>query len=230
MVGKTISHYKVLEKLGRGSLPAKGALEVVSNIGQILLPVVTLVIACGLPLFSASSSPETSALTTSSLAVQERKYEGEPVSLKVVGISLVDFFRTISELSGLNFLIDPDVTGSLTLNVERVPWEQLFDAVLQSHGLAMRVEGNLVRIFTQTKLIEEQQTQRQLKQARLQAEDTITVSRRLNYATGAEIISTLESHLSPRGTINVDSRTNTLIITDVPSAIERLLEITDSRE
>jgi len=230
MVGKTISHYKVLEKLGRGSLPAKGALEVVSNIGQILLPVVTLVIACGLPLFSASSSPETSALTTSSLAVQERKYEGEPVSLKVVGISLVDFFRTISELSGLNFLIDPDVTGSLTLNVERVPWEQLFDAVLQSHGLAMRVEGNLVRIFTQTKLIEDQQTQRQLKQARLQAEDTITVSRRLNYATGAEIISTLESHLSPRGTINVDSRTNTLIITDVPSAIERLLEITDSRE
>ncbi len=230
MVGTTISHYKILEKLGRGSLPPKEALEVVSNIGQILLPVVTLVIACGLPLFSASSSPETSALTTSSLAVQERKYEGEPVSLKVVGISLVDFFRTISELSGLNFLIDPDVAGSLTLNVERVPWDQLFDTVLQSHGLAMRVEGNLVRIFTQTKLIEEQQTQRQLKQARLQAGDTITVSRRLNYAIGTEIISTLESHLSPRGTINVDSRTNTLIITDVPSAIERLLEITDSRE
>ena len=230
MVGTTISHYKILEKLGRGSLPPKEALEVVSNIGQILLPVVTLVIACGLPLFSASSSPETSALTTSSLAVQERKYEGEPVSLKAVGISLVDFFRTISELSGLNFLIDPDVAGSLTLNVERVPWDQLFDAVLQSHGLAMRIEGNLVRISTQTKLIEEQQTQRQLKQATLQAGDTITVSRRLNYAIGTEIISTLESHLSPRGTINVDSRTNTLIITDVPSAIERLLEITDSRE
>ena len=130
----------------------------------------------------------------------------------------------------MNILIDADVTGSLTLNLERVPWDQLFDAVLQSHGLAMRVEGNLVRIFTQTKLIQEQQAQRQLKQARLQAEDTITVSRRLNYAIGTEIISTLESHLSPRGTINVDSRTNTLIITDVPSAIERLLEITDSRE
>jgi len=230
MVGKTISHYKILEKLGRGSLPPKEALEMASNIGQILLPVVTLVIACGLPLYSASSSPERSALTTSPLAVQESRYEGEPVSLKVVGISLVDFFKTISELSGLNFLIDPDVTGSLTLNVERVPWDQLFDAVLQSHGLVMRMEGNLVRISTQTKLIQEQQAQRQLKQARLQAGDTITVSRRLNYAIGTEIISTLESHLSPRGTINVDSRTNTLIITDVPSAIEQLLEITDSRE
>ncbi len=230
MVGTTISHYKILEKLGRGSLLPKEALEMASNIGQILLPIVTLVIACGLPLYSASSSPETSALTTSPLAVQESRYEGEPVSLKVVGISLVDFFRTISELSGLNFLIDPDVTGSLTLNVERVPWDQIFDAVLQSHGLVKRIEGNLVRISTQKKLIEEQQTQRQLKQARLQAGDTITVSRRLNYAIGTEIMSTLESHLSPRGTINVDSRTNTLIITDVPSAIERLLEITDSRE
>jgi len=112
MVGKTISYYKFLEKLGRGSLPPKEALEMASNISQILLPVVTLVIAFGLPLYSASSS-ETSALTTSPLAVQESRYEGEPVSLKVVGISLVDFFRTISELSGLNILIDPDVTGSL---------------------------------------------------------------------------------------------------------------------
>ena len=230
MIGTIISHYKILEKLGRGSLPPKEALEMASDIGQILLPLVTLVIACGLPLYSASSSPETSALTTSSLAVQESKYEGEPISVKVVGISLVDFFRTISELSGLNFLIDPDVTGSLTLNVEQVPWDQLLDAVLQSHGLVMRIEGNLVGISTQAKSIQEQQTQRQLKQARLQAEETITVSRRLNYAIGTEIMSTLESHLSPRGTINVDSRTNTLIITDVPSAIERLLGITDSRE
>ena len=230
MVGKTISNYKVLEEIGEGSLPPKEALEMASNIGQILLALVTLVIACGLPLYSASSSPETSALTTPPLAVQESGYEGEPISVKVVGISLVDFFRTISELSGLNILIDPDVTGSLTLNVEKVPWDQLFDAVLQSHGLVMRMEGNLVRVSTQIKLIKEQQAQRRLKQARLQAEETITVSRRLKYAIGTEIISTLESHLSPRGTINVDSRTNTLIITDVPSAIERLLEITDSRE
>ncbi len=232
MVGDTISQYQILEKLGRGSSPPKEALEMASDRGQILLPVVTLVIACGLPLYSANSRPETNAPTASpaALVVQESRYEGEPVSLKVVGIPLVDFFRTISELSGLNILIDPDVTGSLTLNVERVPWDQLFDAVLQSHGLVMRMEGNLVRVSTQIKLIQEQQAQRQLKQARLQAGDTITVSRRLNYAIGTEMISTLESHLSPRGTINVDSRTNTLIITDVPSAIERLLEITDSRE
>ena len=96
MVGTTIRHYKILEKLGRGSLPPKEAREMASNIGQILLPLVIIVIACGLPLYPANSSPETSALATSPLAAQESRYEGEPVSLKVVGISLIDFFRTIS--------------------------------------------------------------------------------------------------------------------------------------
>ncbi|MCZ6877347.1 MAG: secretin and TonB N-terminal domain-containing protein [Acidobacteria bacterium] len=196
---------------------------------KILLPIVTL-IACGLHLYSAGSGPETSALTPSPQAVQESRYEGEPVSLKVVGISLVDFFRTISELSGLNFLIDPEVTGSLTLNVEQVPWDQLFDSVLQSQGLVRSIEGSLVRISTQTRLIQEQQIQRQLKETRLQAEEIITVSRRLNYATAAELLPILQSQLSPRGSINVDIRTNTLIITDIPSAIERLLGTTDSRE
>ena len=130
----------------------------------------------------------------------------------------------------MNFLIDPDVTGSVTLNVEGVPWDQLLDAVLRSHGLVMRMEGNLVGVSSQIKSIQEQQARRQLEEAQLQTEGTITVSRRLNYAIGTELISTLESHLSPRGTINVDSRTNTLIITDVPSVIERLLGLTDSRE
>ncbi len=197
---------------------------------KILLPVLVTLIACGLPLYSAGSGPETSSLTPSPQAVQESQYEGEPISLKVVGISLVDFFRTISELSGLNFLIDPEVTGSLTLNVEQVPWDQLFDSVLQSQGLVRSIEGSLVRISTQTRLIQEQQIQRQLKETRLQAEEIITVSRRLNYATAAELLPILESQLSPRGSINVDIRTNTLIITDIPSAIERLLGMTDSRE
>ena len=197
---------------------------------KILLPVLVTLIACGLPLYSAGFGPETSALTPSPQTVQQSQYEGAPVSLKVVGISVVDFLRTISELSGLNFLIDPEVTGSLTLNVEQVPWDQLLDSVLQSQGLVRSIEGSLVRISTQTRLIQERQIEGQLKEARLQAGETITVSRRLNYATAEELLPILESQLSPRGSINVDIRTNTLIITDIPSAIERLLGTTDSRE
>ena len=183
----------------------------------------------------AGSTPEAAAAPAPlpQAAIQTGSYQGEPISLKVVQISVVDFFRTISELSGLNILIDPEVSGSLTLNVEQVPWDQLFEVVLESQGLAKRVEGNLVRITTRGKLTAEQQAEQALKQANMAAVDTITVSRRVNYATGGEIMPTLLPHLSPRGSMNTDARTNTLIITDIPEGVDRvsnLLEILDVPE
>ena len=179
-----------------------------------LTQVLCLALACSFSLFLASPS-----------AQAQGPYEGQPVSLKVVQISVTDFFRTISELSGLNILIDPEVGGSLTLNVEQVPWDQLFDAVLQSQGLAKRIEGNLVRISTQDKLRNEQEIQQQLKEATLLAADTLTVTKRLNYATGEQISGSLEPHLTPRGSMNVDDRTNTLIITDVPFGVNAVTDL-----
>jgi len=181
-----------------------------------------LSLACSFSLYLASPS-----------AQAQGPYTGQPVSLKVVQISVTDFFRTISELSGLNILIDPEVGGSLTLNVEQVPWDQLFDAVLQSQGLAKRIEGNLVRISTLDKLRAEQEINQSLKEATFLAADTLTVTKRLNYATGSEIRGTLEPHLTPRGSMNVDDRTNTLIISDVPygiDAVTSLIKILDVAE
>ena len=181
-----------------------------------------LSLACSFSIYLASPS-----------AQAQGPYEGQPVSLKVVQISVTDFFRTISELSGLNILIDPEVGGSLTLNVEQVPWDQLFDAVLQSQGLAKRIEGNLVRISTQDKLRAEQEINQSLKEATFLAADTLTVTKRLNYATGSEISGTLEPHLTVRGSMNVDDRTNTLIISDVPfgiDAVTSLINILDVAE
>lgn len=187
-----------------------------------LTQVLCLAWACSFSLYLASPS-----------AQAQGPYTGQPVSLKVVQISVTDFFRTISELSGLNILIDPEVGGSLTLNVEQVPWDQLFDAVLQSQGLAKRIEGNLVRISTQDKLRAEQEINQSLKEATFLAADTLTVTKRLNYATGSEIRGTLEPHLTPRGSMNVDDRTNTLIISDVPygiDAVTSLINILDVAE
>jgi len=149
-------------------------------------------------------------------------YQGDPVSLKLVDVSLVDFFRTISELSGLNILIDPDVQGTITINVEEVPWDQLFDAVLRSHGLQRSIQGNLVRISTRQTLRSEEEQALALKQAAFQAKDTVTITHHLNYASGKDLIPALEEQLSPRGQVNVDERTNMLIITDVPESAEKL--------
>jgi type IV pilus assembly protein PilQ len=156
------------------------------------------------------------------------RYQGELVSVKLVDVSLTDFFRTISELSGLNVLIDPDVQGSLTINVEQIKWDQLFDTVLRSHGLVRSIEGNLVRISTKETLQREEESEQKLKRAAYLAEDTITVTRHLNYSNGTELAPSFQNQLTERGQIDIDQRTNTLIITDVDDSVEKILGLLES--
>jgi type IV pilus assembly protein PilQ len=153
------------------------------------------------------------------------EYKGEPISLKLVDVSLVDFFRTISELTGLNILIDPDVKGTITINVEEVPWDLLFETVLKSHGLERTIDGNLVRIATKKTLQEEEKNTQALKQASFKAVDTVTVTAPLNYAVAADLSKALEKQLTTRGRIDIEPRTNTLIITDVRPSVERILSL-----
>jgi type IV pilus assembly protein PilQ len=156
------------------------------------------------------------------------EYEGELISLKLVDVSLVDFFRTISELTSLNILIDPDVKGTITINVEEVPWDLLFETVLRSHGLERTIEGNLVRIATKKTLESEEKANQALKEAAFRATDTVTVTQRLNYALAEGLAKSLMKQLTTRGQIDIDPRTNTLILTDVRSSIERLLNLVKS--
>ena len=159
------------------------------------------------------------------------EFEGEPISLKLVNARLVDFFRAISELSGLNVLIDPDVRGNITINVEEIPWDQLFDVVLRSHRLEKSIDGSLVRISTKATLQREENAKRTLKQAELLAADTITVSRRLSYADTRRVYNSLEGErafVSVRGELVVDERTNTVFITDVEEYVEKFLELLDT--
>ncbi len=174
---------------------------------------------------SVLSGPSLRSAATLSESSGSLVFQGEPVTLKLVDVSLVDFFRAISELSGLNVLIDPDVTGTITINVEQVPWDQLFEAVLRSHGLSKSIQGNLVRISTKTTLRQEDEAEQALKRASFFAKDVETITRELDYANGEELLPSLEKQLSERGQINIDKRTNTLIITDVPASVTKITDL-----
>ncbi|MFQ5739616.1 MAG: type IV pilus secretin PilQ [Acidobacteriota bacterium] len=176
------------------------------------------------------SSPQLTSTVSSPAAQQassSSNFQGEPISLKLVGASLVDFFRAVSELSGLNILIDSDVRGSITINVESVPWDQLFDVVLKSHRLDKSLEGNLVRISTKETLRIEEESVRALKRAAFLASDRETVSRRLNYADAKDVFDALQDKeiLSERGELVVDERTNTLFVTDVTDHVQSFLSL-----
>jgi type IV pilus secretin PilQ/predicted competence protein len=158
----------------------------------------------------------------------EGRYSGQPLTLDLVDIPLVDFFRLMAEEGGINVVMDPEVKGSISIKVVKVPWDQILDAALLNNGLDKKVEGNLVRIATKKTLQSEAKQQEDLKKATLLAADIETRIKRLNYAKASTLVSSLQDQKSVRGTVVVDERTNSLILTDIPQFLDRMLKLVES--
>ncbi len=151
-------------------------------------------------------------------------YTGEPISLNLKDVDLKDFFRLIHEISGLNIILDPNVSGGVTLVLDSVPWDQALDIVLKNNRLGKVLEGNVLRIAKIETLTAEQEGQTKLAAARMDAAPLVTVFRPINYAKATDIAALLKTWagggaLSRRGTVLVDVRGNTLIISDVQTQI-----------
>ena len=147
----------------------------------------------------------------------EPRYTGEPISVNLKNVDLQDFFRLIHEISGLNVVVDPNVKGSLTIVLDNVPWDQALDIVLRNNDLEKQLDGNVLRIATRSTVKKEAEDQRDLAKAQAEAADVVTTTRVLSYAKAADLANMLKKFLTPRGEILADDRSNTLIISDVPS-------------
>ena len=147
------------------------------------------------------------------------KYSGEPISVNLKDVDLKDFFRLIHEISGLNVVLDPNVKGSLTIVLDDVPWDQALDIVLKNNSLDKQVDGNVLRVATKQTLKREAEESRDLAKAQAEAADVVTTTRVLSYAKATDMVATLKKFLSSRGDVLADSRSNTLIIRDVPSVL-----------
>ncbi|MFQ5777216.1 MAG: type IV pilus secretin PilQ [Terriglobia bacterium] len=148
-----------------------------------------------------------------------RRYTGEPISINLKDVDLKDFFRLIHEISGLNIVLDPNVSGEVTVVLIDVPWDQALDIVLKNNGLGSTLEGNVLRIATIDTMKREQEELRDLARARAETVEAVTATRQLSYARASDLEPTLRRFLSSRGELIRDDRTNTLIIRDIPSVI-----------
>jgi type IV pilus assembly protein PilQ len=156
----------------------------------------------------------------------ERRYSGHPISLDFQGADLRAVLRTFSEISGLNIVIDPTVTGTVDVSLRDVPWDQALDIILRANKLGYVIDGTIVRIAPLTVLTAEEKERSDLAKAQADAGQVSTLTRQLSYAKGEEIVTLLKQAniLSPKGQAFVDARTNTLIVTDLA---ERLQASTD---
>ena len=151
----------------------------------------------------------------------EKRFTGHPVSLDFQGADLRAVLRGFSEISGLNMVIDPDVQGTVDIILNEVPWDQALDVILRGNQLDYTVDGTIVRIARVDTLRKEQDSRQALAKSAADAGTLAVRTFSLSYARASAAAPLVKkAALSARGDVQIDDRTNTLIITDLPGKLD----------
>jgi type IV pilus assembly protein PilQ len=159
--------------------------------------------------------------------ISKRHYSGKPISLDLLDADLKNVLRLLSDITGTNMLIEPDVAGRVTIKVEKVPWDQVLDMILAMNDLGKEEVGNVIRIARLTKLknewnqqVEEIRAKQELLEVSKDIGAITTAYLTVNYAQPVEIAAKISEIKSDRGKISVDDRSSLVIYTDYPARIE----------
>ena len=149
-----------------------------------------------------------------------KEYIGRRISLDFKDVDIRDVLRLIADVSDLNIIAGDEVTGNVTIRLVDVPWDQALDVILLTKGLGFVRVGNVLRIAPGEMLKSEEEARLQERRAKEKLEDLVVKIQPINYSNVKENAKLVKRLLTPRGTVDVDLRTNTLIIKDIPSVID----------
>jgi type IV pilus assembly protein PilQ len=163
-------------------------------------------------------------------------YSGEKLSLNFQNIDVRALLQVIADFTNFNVVTSDTVTGSLTLRLKDVPWDQALDIILQAKGLGMRKSGNVIWIAPKEELAAKEQADLEAQKKITDLEPLRTQSFQLNYTKAETIAKGLTGEgqsggsggagatriLSPRGSVIFETRTNQVFVTDIPSKLEQI--------
>ena len=153
-------------------------------------------------------------------------YTGEKLSLNFQNVEVRAVLQVIADFTGFNFITSDTVGGNLTLRLKDVPWDQALDIILQTKGLDMRKNGNVVWIAPRDELATKEKLALEAQAQISDIEPVRTESFQLNYQKAdafQKILANKDQHiLSKRGSVVIDTRTNTLFVQDTPSRLEQV--------
>ena len=156
-------------------------------------------------------------------------YAGEKLTLNFQKIDVREALNVIADFTELNMVISDTVSGNLTLRLKDVPWDQALDIILQSRGLDMRKNGNVIQVAPREEIAAKEKISLTARQEISEMEELRTESFQLSYQTVAEMIKLLtdpkQPILSKRGSAVSDARTGTIFVQDTPTRLEEVRKI-----
>lgn len=137
---------------------------------------------------------------------------------------IVPILRLFADISGCNLFLHPEVKGKATMKFRDVPWNQAFDTILMTFNLDKSIEGNIIRVAPTSIFTKEKEEKVKSMEAQVKAEPLETKIFRISYAEVAGVEAAIRSSkiLTPRGSINVDKRTSTMLVKDVAAVFPEI--------
>ncbi len=162
---------------------------------------------------------------------QHNRYTGHRVDIDFKETPIHEVLRLLADVGHVNIVTADSVTGSVTIRMRNVPWDQALDVVLQAKGLGMVRQGNMIRVAPLADLNKERELALARRKAELQLAPIETRLIPVSYAEAKELHDRAKELLSPRGSISVDDRTNVLIVRDVVgnlAQVDQLIQALDT--
>ena len=168
---------------------------------------------------------------------EEREYEGSRITLNFQDIQVRSVLQLIADVSDLNVVVSDSVTGALTLRLTNVPWDQALDIVLETKNLDMRRSGNVIWIAPASEIAAREQQILRARAERQTLEPLRTAMIPISYANAQEMATLIRAAsadadaegnrglMSARGSVSVDRRTNTLLVSDTVENIDEIREL-----
>ncbi len=145
---------------------------------------------------------------------------------------LRNILRIISETGKFNIVVSPEVSGTVTTRLVDIPWSTALNIILKNNGLGRECFNDIMRVATQAQLAQEAEGRRQVKQnevlaneAKKRAADLFTEVIRISYADITTLTENLEGLRTERGRITTDARTNTLVLTDIRTSLNEMINL-----
>jgi type IV pilus assembly protein PilQ len=169
-------------------------------------------------------------------AEEKKEYTGERLTLNFQDIDVRSVLQLLADTSGQNIVVSDSVAGNLTLRLQNVPWDQALDIVLRTKGLDKRRQDNVIIIGPTEELATREKAELAAHKEVQELSPTHTEFMQVNYAKVADLSKLIkaanakDSMLSPRGSLSVDERTNTLLVQDTSDKladIRRLVQTLD---
>jgi len=155
----------------------------------------------------------------------EVRYTGSKMSIDVSGVEITTFLKSIADTAHLNLIVDSDIQGLYSFKFTDCPWDLILDVILKHAGLGKEINNGVLRVAKVEKLQKEEEDRKKLDEAKALAGDLVTITKPLSFAKAADAKGVVEKLLTKRGSMIVDERTNTLIITDLPKSMQILDEL-----